>query len=93
MGHLSKDELQDRISHAIQQIEVGGTYYHYKDIDKRHPYQVVSIGLLEANEQPVVIYQEAKANGLVWVRPLKGKDGWLDQVEVGSGLVSRFQKS
>ncbi len=49
----------------------GQTYFHPKS---GHRYVVESVGLLEADLTPVVVYREIQAKGFpgrVWVRPVE----------------------
>ena len=62
-----------------------GIYHHYKG----YKYKVIANGLLEATQQPVVVYQALYDNPLssVWVRP---EQEFLDAVHVDGKLVPRF---
>lgn len=56
-------------------ITPGKKYCHYKSSDKH--YQVISLGLEEATEEPVVIYRALYGEQLVWTRKVSV---WLETV-------------
>lgn len=85
MAHLATD-LFFKIEEAKKLVEVGGMYVHYRSPDK--PYKVLAVALLEASEEPCVVYQ-ALHNSVVWVRAL---DSWLSMVSHEGRMVPRFQK-
>jgi hypothetical protein len=88
MGHLSQDELAALVEEASKQVEVGSTYAHYK-----HPtddfYIVKGIALIEANDEPAVIYEAQYGANITFVRPVSA---WLEEVEWQGEQVPRFIK-
>ncbi len=86
MAELALDLLL-KLEDAKKLVEVGGTYVHYRSPDK--PYKVLAVALLEATEEPSVVYQ-ALHNSVVWVRAL---DSWLSMVSHEGRMVPRFQKN
>lgn len=78
--------LSRKLTEAHKHVEVGSLYAHYRSLDKL--YKVLAIGLLEATEEPNVVYQ-ALHNSVVWVRAL---DSWLLEVIHEGQVVPRFQK-
>ena len=67
-------------------VEVG-IYEHYKGFR----YRVIGIGLYEATEEPVVIYEALYENdkSKLWVRPV---DSFEETVEVNGEVVPRFKR-
>lgn len=88
MGHLSQEELAQIIHQAEQQVEVGATYAHYK-----HPednlYVVTAVALIEATDEPAVIYKALYGAKVTFVRPVSV---WCESVEWQGRLVPRFVK-
>lgn len=87
MGHTTQEELIEKVQSIKEKVEVGGKYYHYKTKD--HFYTVLNVGLLEASEEPCVVYQTSLPSQLIWVRSMSD---WLAEVETEKGMVLRFQK-
>jgi hypothetical protein len=86
MAHTPAKELQGRLEEASKLINVGCEYAHYK-----HPtlaYQVLGLGLLEADEAVAVIYQQVEGEKLTFIRPLTS---FLESVETDEGTVTRFK--
>lgn len=89
MAHTSVDDLLKKVNSAKGKVEVGETYYHWKNSDAI--YTVLAVGLTEWDEEPVVVYQSTE--GVVWIRRLEGIDGWLTEVPDRPGVdKSRFVK-
>ena len=86
--HLSDQEITRRVSEGQRLVDVGATYAHYKDPTKH--YKVLKIGVLEATEEPCVIYQALYGSRMTWVRPLSS---WLEPVPTEKGNVPRFFKA
>lgn len=82
---LSQDELSARLASATQQVEVGAEYEHYKHMR----YKVIAVALIEATNEPCVVYQAQYGERATFVRPL---EDWLAQVDVEGRLVPRFAK-
>lgn len=82
---LSQDELAIRLAGAAQQVDVGAEYEHYKHTR----YKVIAVALIEATNEPCVVYQAQYGERATFVRPL---EDWLAQVAVEGRLVPRFAK-
>lgn len=89
MAHVSHEELQTALADARQKVVVGGRYAHYKNPDKL--YEVVDLGVIEADEGVAVLYRVANGAtpAVIWVRPLSS---FLDTVEYEGQRVPRFAK-
>lgn len=70
---------------ASEQVEVGGTYGHYKNAEKR--YVVVTIAIDEATERPAVVYKALYGDGTTWIRSV---ENFLETVETPEGPKPRF---
>jgi hypothetical protein len=91
MGHASVKELAVRISGAEFKIKPGSLWYHWKNPEQH--YRVIRVGIDEATEELIVVYEMlVEPKPVVWVRPLRGKDGWLTPVKHNGAEISRFQK-
>lgn len=90
-AHTSEQVLAQKLAEAESKIEVGAIYVHYRNPNQ--PYKVLAIGLLEATEEPCVIYQAQYGSNImqntIWVRAV---DVWLAEVSLGDKKVARFQK-
>ncbi len=84
MSHLPETELLEKLT--ISSIEVGALYAHYRDL--QNPYRVIALGMIEATEEPSVIYRKDDSS-VVWVRTIKS---WTEMVTVEETQVPRFQK-
>jgi hypothetical protein len=88
VDHLDQEALLARITTAKQQVTVGATYAHYK-----HPtdqfYTVLDIALIEATNEPAVVYQAQYGAHITFVRPISV---WLEMVVIDGGHVPRFAK-
>ncbi|OGM28240.1 hypothetical protein A2801_04420 [Candidatus Woesebacteria bacterium RIFCSPHIGHO2_01_FULL_41_10] len=82
MDHSTK-KLDQQIAQAIQKVDIGGVYYHYKNSEKF--YVVESVGFLEATEEVCVVYRALYDKGIVWVRTL---ENFIEKI----GDTSRFVK-
>jgi len=87
--HKSLAQCSQIVNAAKTRVRIGSKYRHYKSTDPDRQYQVTSIAILEATEEPVVIYQALYGDKLTWVRPL---DSFCEKVKVGSRTVKRFQE-
>lgn len=72
---------------AAELVEVGATYEHYKNPEKR--YTVVLIAIDEATERPCVVYKALYGDGTIWIRSV---ENFLETVETPAGPKSRFTK-
>ncbi len=82
---LSQEELAARLLRAAEQVTVGAEYEHYKHMR----YKVLQVALLEATNEPCVVYRAQYGERLIFVRPVAN---WLEQVEIEGRLVPRFAK-
>lgn len=85
MPKLSEQELTDRLAHAAVLAEPGSVYRHYKGGE----YSVVSVAIIEENNQPGVIYRANYGQRLSFIRPLSS---WSSLVDVEGKMVPRFEK-
>ena len=84
-NHTSEKILSQKLS--CVNIKKDTFYYHYRNPDQH--YLVQGIGLDEATEEPLVIYQACYGDGLTWVRKVSV---WNEEVEFNGKMVSRFTK-
>jgi hypothetical protein len=90
MTRTSHQELANRVQGAEVKVVPGAVYYHWRN-PQQH-YRVLSIGYTEWDETMVVIYQQINhPQALVWVRRLRGEDGWLTPVLQNGIDIPRFQ--
>lgn len=87
MGHAAQEELLAKVTEAKKQVEEEALYFHYRNPSQH--YKVLYVGLLEATEEPCVVYRALYGDQLVWARALSV---WLDLVDTPQGKVPRFQK-
>jgi hypothetical protein len=80
---LSQAQLTQRVAAAKAKIKVGARYMHYKQLS----YIVVTIALLEATNEPCVVYQAEYDTHITFVRPVAS---WIEQVEWQGKVVPRF---
>ncbi|MDB6080751.1 MAG: hypothetical protein JWO53_23 [Chlamydiia bacterium] len=78
--------MKAKLQAAKEKVHVGKKYTHYKSPDK--PYLILQIALLEATEEPCVVYQALYGDELIWVRPL---ESFLGVVDHAGKTVPRFQ--
>lgn len=79
-------ELAKKIEEAKKQVMVGRQYSHFKNPE--HTYTVLNIVILEATEEPLVIYKpDYEDTELVFARAI-GK--WREQVEKDGNTMQRF---
>jgi len=82
---LSEQELEKKLVMAEEQVEVGGTYRHYKG----NLYQVVDIAILTEEVGVGIIYRAQYGKNILFVRPL---DIWLEEIKYDGKTVKRFAK-
>jgi hypothetical protein len=85
--HISIEKLAKVCNQIQADLEIGSIYFHYKNSQVR--YKILQVGILEASEEPCVIYQSLYEPSLVWVRSLAS---WRTPVEHNGQIVTRFQK-
>jgi len=82
----SQAELAKELAAASKQVTVGAQYMHYKQL----AYTVLQVALIEANNEPCVVYRAEYGEHAIWVRPLSS---WLEQVRLKDGtVVPRFSR-
>ena len=90
MAHISYQELARRVKSAEMKVKPGAIYCHWKHPEQH--YRVIRVGIDEATEELVVVYEMlVEPKPVVWVRRLRGKDGWLTPVEHDGREIPRFQ--
>ena len=90
MAHTPHQELANRIQGAEMKVVPGSLYYHWHNPDQH--YRVIRVGIDEATEELVVVYELlVKPKPVVWVRRLRGEDGWLTPVMQDGIEIPRFQ--
>jgi hypothetical protein len=87
MAHLDQDALAALVADGESKVTVGATYVHYKHSDMR--YKVLSIALIEATDEPAVVYEAQYGAKVIFVRPV---NDWLETVEWQGKTVPRFTK-
>lgn len=87
VAHASELDLLSTLDIAKQQIEVGGQYTHYKNLD--HTYTVLDIAIQESDDKPAVIYQADYGDRITFVR---SASSWFDKVNSDKGQETRFAK-
>lgn len=90
MSHTSYEELFDKLKKARELVEIGSIYYHYKSWNNH--YEIIDIAMLEANEEPAVIYKPLyidSEKSFNWIRPLSD---FVAEVEVDGKIMKRFTK-
>jgi hypothetical protein len=87
MDHKTKEELDKEIAEARSKVEVGGKYTHYKTPTSL--YEVIDLGVLEADDNICVIYKSLVVDKPCFVRPLSE---WLEEVEWQGKTVPRFKR-
>lgn len=85
MPHLPESKLIELLQSAATQVEVGGTFAHYKNPAKT--YTVLQLAIIEATNEPCVIYQANYGKKLVFMRPISN---WLAPAEWQGKTVQRF---
>jgi hypothetical protein len=86
MAHKeSQTELSARLAKATAQVTAGARYMHYK----QQSYKVIGLALLEATDEPCVIYQAEYGDHITFVRPVSS---WVEEVEWEGKKVKRFME-
>lgn len=84
-NHTNENLLLAKLKESNSKITIGQIYYHYRT--PTNYYKVLYIGLDEATEKVVIIYQAQYGNQLVWVRDIAK---WCDEVEYNGSTIPRF---
>ena len=87
MAKTPYSELKKKIDEAKKHVAVGQKYYHWKHPESH--YIIIEIALTEWNEEVAIVYKNVDS-GAIWIRPLEGKDGWLEPVERDGEDKRRF---
>jgi len=87
--HKSLSQCSQIVDAAKTRVHIGTKYRHYKSTDPDQQYQVTNIAILEATEEPVVVYQALYGDQLTWVRPI---DSFCETVVVDGKSVKRFEE-
>ena len=87
MAHKAQAQLTQELDDAAAVISVGARYAHYKHPDKL--YTVIGLAVLEASDEPCVIYKAQYGDNIVFVRPATS---WLQEVMSHGQQVKRFTK-
>lgn len=83
------NKLTESIEAAKQLVPIGGLYYHWRTPSQH--YKVLDIGLCEWDNTVVVIYQRLDSQyPTIWIRRLRGEDGWLTRVIDKGKEIARF---
>ncbi|MFS8130506.1 MAG: DUF1653 domain-containing protein [Candidatus Dojkabacteria bacterium] len=89
MGHLTAEQLKQKLIEAEKLIDKSSRYFHYK-----HPEQYYSIEgfcLIEETEEVGVLYKPLYGDfgDIIWLRPISV---FLEKVEIGGKKIKRFNK-
>lgn len=86
--HKLESELLTQIEKAKNDIELGAFYTHYRDL--KTTYKVIGFGIIEATEEPSVLYQRTQqTDPITWIRTVKS---WLEPAIQDNRQVTRFTK-
>lgn len=83
---LTQEQIAARIAAAEKLVAVGSRYKHYKGGE----YTVLHVALLEATNEPCVVYSAEYGAHAIYIRPL---NDWLMTVEVDGETVPRFSET
>jgi len=84
-NHTSEALLSEKLDECRKIVLVNKFYYHYRSPSDY--YKVLDLGLDEATEKVVVIYQAQFGKNLIWTRDI---DIWCESVEHNGRMISRF---
>lgn len=85
VAHESQVILARKLHDATAQVLPSSTYAHYKNPTKT--YTVLQLAIIEATNEPCVIYQANYGKRLVFMRPISN---WLAPAEWQGKTVQRF---
>lgn len=88
MAHTPLEALNNRCAHALNMIEIGAIYSHYRNHELN--YKVLMLALDEETEEMCVVYQALYGEQLIWIRKLTK---WSEMVEHNGKNVPRFNKT
>ena len=81
----TEEELKILYKSALDGIEVGALYSHYKHPGEK-AYRVICVGLKEDDWTPMVTYEHVKSE----VRFVRTKENFVGKVKVNGQEVPRF---
>lgn len=82
---LTQGQLAARAAEAERLVAVGARYRHYKGGE----YTVLHVALLEATNEPCIVYRAEYGTHAIYVRPL---NDWLATIEADGKQMPRFTK-
>lgn len=82
---LTQEQIAACVAEAEKHVAVGARYQHYKG----NLYVVLHVALLEATNEPCVVYQMEYGARAIFIRPL---DDWLATVALDGKRMQRFTK-
>lgn len=80
-------KLENILETLKNQIPVSAQYFHYKNPSQS--YTIISHGIIEATEEPAVVYQAEYGDKTTWIRPASI---FLEKVEYEGKKVPRFTR-
>jgi hypothetical protein len=86
-SRLSQEELAGKLQRAAALVEVGATYVHYKNPERK--YLLTGLVLIEATEDVGVIYEAQYEECISFMRPL---EDFLAKVILNDVSLLRFTK-
>jgi hypothetical protein len=88
MAHKTQEKLLSDLQNLNSKVKVGDKFFHYKHPDSF--YRIVAVGLIEATEEPCVVYQAEYGDKITWVRT---EAEFFGKVTLDNGeKVDRFSK-
>ena len=85
--HKTQDQLSAKLHDASHLVHVGAHYRHYKSTDLL--YEVLHLAILEATQEPAVVYQALYGDHLIWIRTLSD---FTAKVEKDGQKLLRFEE-
>lgn len=83
MNRLTYDDLQAMLLSAQQRVPVGTVWRHYNGTQ----YSVMNIAVLEATDEPAVVYASVEHPDVLFVRTVSS---WLEPVKMDAKTSPRF---
>ncbi len=80
-------EFTAELERVKQIAPLGARYFHYKNPNQF--YIIVSHGIIEATEEPAIVYQAEYDKKVVWIRPASV---FLEEIEWEGKKVPRFTR-
>lgn len=85
--HRPDKELLQALQMAANEVKVGALYAHYKNPNLH--YKIVGHVILEASDEPAVVYQGQYGEHITYARALRI---WLETVPWKGKMVPRFSE-